>query len=922
MNNNTYRFLGFELEPAQRRLAQDGRAIALTPKVFDTLVLLVERAGQVVTKEELMRALWPRGYVEESNLTKHIWLIRRALGQGDQDAGIIDTLPKVGYRFAAAVTVAASESAIAPPAPLRTVAPAPDPQVLGGPASAAGTSRGRVGGSRLRLAVVAIAVAIAAAWWLWQPRATVSSTGHTVALVGFSNLSGNAKDAWIAPAFAEMLDAELNVGTSVQSVPSELVRDASIDLSPPSAGGYSAATLERLRQRLHADYVISGSYLVSSPADNAPLRLDIALQDSHTGTMVAAISRQSDIGGLIALASEAGAALRQKLGASGADAQTLARVANLRPPSVDVARRVGFALDALQHYDPARARDELLEAVAESPEYAPTYAYLSQAWAALGYHDKALAAAEQAAARSADLPAEENLQAQAVVSGARGQWHEAAAAWGQLVALRPADIDYRLHAIDAQVAAGATAQARTSLAALQRTAAGDPRVELAAARVATALDDAQGAATSAALALQHARARDATGLAADAQLTLAGAEKHLNQNEAARAGLSEAITAYRAIHNPRGEAAARNDLAQVLGNIGHNQEAREEYQRAMALDESIGDLGGLAQVYRNLCGMLWLAGDRAGAQAAARRGLELARETGDDAVQAWTLQALATIESDENASEAVLAEYREVVTLNERGGRQLAWPLGNVADLQRLRGELGAARATCAQAQAQAAPLSDPQFAVFTGFICGLIELDSGEEAAARGQLEEVQRKATASGDRTYLDNALMSLAQLDLDAGNWAVACERLTRARDGFAANDERTGEADAAALLAQCEQERGDHAASVRTLARVRELRDTITSRQEVYPVDIALARLGSTQGAAVQQLLRLGNDAEQRHFIGWALEARLAAWQLAQAGGSAQAAALREPLQRQARAHGYGRILRLLEQPPHAPAATPG
>ena len=50
--------------------------------MFDTLVLLVERAGQVVTKEELMRALWPRGYVEESNLTKHIWVIRRALGRG------------------------------------------------------------------------------------------------------------------------------------------------------------------------------------------------------------------------------------------------------------------------------------------------------------------------------------------------------------------------------------------------------------------------------------------------------------------------------------------------------------------------------------------------------------------------------------------------------------------------------------------------------------------------------------------------------------------------------------------------------------------------------------------------------------------------------------------------------------------------
>ena len=666
MNNNTYRFLDFELEPAQRRLAQQGRAIALTPKVFDTLVLLVERAGQVITKEELMRALWPRGYVEESNLTKHIWVIRRALGQSDSDASIIETLPKIGYRFAAKVTLAGSPE-IAPLPVAAAVVPAVPPPAAA-PAAAALTrmaaSRGRLSAIRMGAGAVVLGVAIAGAWWLLPQRTAAPAAGSTVALVGFSNLSGNAKDAWVAPAFAEMLEAELNVENSVQSVPSELVRDASVDLSPPSAGGYSAATLERLRQRLHADYVISGSYLVSSPAENAPLRLDLALQDSHTGKMVAAISRNAEVRDLIALASEAGSVLRQKLGAPSADAKTLARVANLKPPSVDIARRVGFALDALQHYDPARARDELLEAVAESPDYAPTYTYLSQAWSALGYHDKALEAAEQAASRSAALPAEENLQAQAVVSGARGHWGEAAGAWNQLIALRPKNIDYRLHAIDAQIAAGSAAKARTSLTELQRIAANDdPRVELAAARVASALDDAQGAASSAARALQHAQARDATGLAADAQVALAGARMHLNQNEAARAGLIEAIAAYRAIHNPRGEAAARTDLAQVLSNLERNQEAREEYQRAMALDESIGDLGGLARVYRNLCSMLWLAGDRAGAQAAARRGLELARETGDDSVQAWTLQALATIESDETASAAVLDEYREVVTL-------------------------------------------------------------------------------------------------------------------------------------------------------------------------------------------------------------------------------------------------------------------
>jgi hypothetical protein len=64
-----YRFAAFELEPAERRLSEAGKPIALTPKVFDTLVLLVERAGHLVSKDELLKVLWPRGYVDESNLT-------------------------------------------------------------------------------------------------------------------------------------------------------------------------------------------------------------------------------------------------------------------------------------------------------------------------------------------------------------------------------------------------------------------------------------------------------------------------------------------------------------------------------------------------------------------------------------------------------------------------------------------------------------------------------------------------------------------------------------------------------------------------------------------------------------------------------------------------------------------------------------
>ncbi|MDE2136597.1 MAG: winged helix-turn-helix domain-containing protein [Gammaproteobacteria bacterium] len=905
LENPVYRFAGFTLEPAERRLSEAGRPVALTPKVFDTLVLLVERAGHVVSKDELMKLLWPRGYVDESNLTKHIWLIRRALGDGEHDSRFIETVPKAGYRFVAPLETGATQSPPAALAPPPEAAPAPAPRRL----------------SRrwwLTPAAAAALLLIGSGGWLalHPQRAPASGhRGHSIALVGFSNLSGNPKDAWLAPALSEMLGAELSVAENVQVVPDELVRDASADLSAPAAGGYSAATLARLRQRLDADYVISGSYLVAGSADSAPLRVDIALQDTRSGALVASVSDQSAVSGLIAVAAQAGATLRGKLGARAPDAHNLGLVANAQPPNLDVARRLGFALDAMQHYDPARARDELLEAVAQAPDYAPAYAYLAQAWSALGYRDKALAAAEQAAQKAANLPAEQRLQIQAVVETEHAQWDKAAATWGALIQLRPANVEYRLQSIDAQLAAGSLPGARETLGELGRLtdAAGDPRVELAAVRVAGALDDARGSEQHATAALRLARQRDATGLIAEAQVAVAGALTHLHRSEEARTSLAAAIAAYRSIRNPRAEAAARISLAQALSSLNRNQEAREELQRALELDRSIGDAAGIAAVYRDLCGMLWAAGDRDGAQAAARDALALGRETGDLSMQAWTLQALATIASDESASDEVLAEYREVAALNARAGHHSAWTLANIADVQRMRGELAAARETCARAQAQAAPLSDPQFAIFAGFTCALIDSDLGDAAAARSGFEEVIRRVGHGGDDSYIYNSQMMLAQLDMDEGRCAAAREHAQQARRGFAAAEERTGEAGAEALLALCAQTLGDRAARDQALERARTLRRSMTSRQEVYMVDIALARIGNAGRADAQsseRLLALAADAERRHWLGWSLEAKLAAWELLRAQRADSAPALRREIESTARHYGFGRILRLL------------
>ena len=99
-----YEFGPFRINVTERLLQRGDELVPLSPKVFDTLLILVENHGHVVEKRELMESLWPDTFVEESSLTQNISLIRRALTTSESDRQYIETIPKRGYRFIGDVT--------------------------------------------------------------------------------------------------------------------------------------------------------------------------------------------------------------------------------------------------------------------------------------------------------------------------------------------------------------------------------------------------------------------------------------------------------------------------------------------------------------------------------------------------------------------------------------------------------------------------------------------------------------------------------------------------------------------------------------------------------------------------------------------------------------------------------------------------
>jgi DNA-binding winged helix-turn-helix (wHTH) protein len=95
-----FEFGPFRVYPDKEILLRGGETVPLTPKTFQILLVLIRHSKEIVTKDDLLKMVWPDTYVEEANLSRNIFLLRKALGETPQDHQYIVTVPGRGYRFA------------------------------------------------------------------------------------------------------------------------------------------------------------------------------------------------------------------------------------------------------------------------------------------------------------------------------------------------------------------------------------------------------------------------------------------------------------------------------------------------------------------------------------------------------------------------------------------------------------------------------------------------------------------------------------------------------------------------------------------------------------------------------------------------------------------------------------------------------
>lgn len=214
-DNHSYGFGRFRLKVAERVLLREGELVPLTPKVFDILVTLVEHGGQVVSKEDLMKRIWPNTFVEEGNLTQNISLLRKALGETPGGVQFIETVPRRGYRFVAETSEASGNG--------RGVIQGPAEPVVSIPNTAsqsAGTRRTPIYAVVAGLVVIAI---IGVVYFTSSGKAGDTAAIQSIAVLPFVDESADPDAEYINDKIAESLINSLSKLPQLRVVPRSVV---------------------------------------------------------------------------------------------------------------------------------------------------------------------------------------------------------------------------------------------------------------------------------------------------------------------------------------------------------------------------------------------------------------------------------------------------------------------------------------------------------------------------------------------------------------------------------------------------------------------------------------------------------------------------------------------------------------------------
>jgi eukaryotic-like serine/threonine-protein kinase len=843
-NGPCYRFGPFELNTGEELLSRNGTRVKVQDLPYRLLMMLVERPGEIVTREEVRQRLWPENtFVEfDNSLGVAIRKVRDSLNDDADAPRYVETVPRRGYRFVAPVTVL--PSGIPTAAPMVTVS---------SPAAVA-EIKVQTPSRRYWIAALILASLGAAVYGLrFLPRhastkvATDGSlpairTRRSVAVLGFRNLPGHAEDNWLSPAFSEMLNTELASDGVLRMVPGEDIAQVKRELPLPDEDSLAKATLQRLRINPGADVVVLGSYTLLSGNGDKRIRLDVRVQDTVRGETISEQSFTGSEAKLFELATQAGRALRQSLGIGSASAQASLQAKAALPSNQEAVEFYTEGQERLWAFDYGQARDLLTKAVAADSGYPLAHAALADAWSHLGYASKARAEIERARALSGHLGPEDRLLIDGQYYATTQDRTRAIDTYRQLFAQFPDNLDYGLRLADEQRRGNPEDALHTleTLRHLPLPASDDLRIDYIEARswVNNNVVKAQAA----------ARRVVEKGTAQGSQLLVARAYGILCQignGDSTAEDCDNARKRYIAVGDRDNAARTTSDFAILYYEQGDLDRAEAMYRGAIKIFRQIGDLEGVTTVSGNL-------GD-----------ISLARGNLTEAARAL--------------SDAIPG-YKEML---DKDG--VALTLADLAKIGRLRGDLKAALTGYKEARAIAEEIADKRAAAYALAGAGDVLAEQGDLQAARNSYQESLALCKELGDKQSVAETELALARLSLEEGHAADAETVIRKCEEQFHQDGQADDELAASVSLLQALLGQGKfvEATKEKQARQARAAKNTNLLNRLQF--DLVSARVELATGhieSSRVQLERTLQSARAHHLFGIELETRLARAELKQ------------------------------------------
>lgn len=801
-NSRFRRFGAFEADLHSGELRKQGVRIKLQEQPFQILALLVEHPGDLVTREELRKKLWPvHTYVDfDRSLNKAMTKLRSSLCDSAESPRFIETVHRHGYRFLLPVTIAmpemgeAESTGAAPPE--KELQPRFNPisgkKIISTPDHSGKKSFAFFTGKLISISVpMFLAILLLGAIALtrvYHPVVFGGSSSHvstrrSIAVLSFLNLSGKGEEAWLSTALSNWLTTELSAGEKLRTVPAESVVRMSMDLALPNVDTLSLETLQRVRKNLNTDLVVVGSYALLGEPNSGLIRLDLRLQDTATGEIIDAVSVTDSRVHLFQLVSTAGEKLRAKLGIQSTTREEAAQVASALPSNSDAARLYSQGLARLGVFDARAAKDLLMRSIAAQPAYALSHLALANSWSQLGYDENARMEAKHAFDLSAGLPRAERLLIEGRYHESSANWPKAIAIYRALVEFYPDNIDYGLALANAQVNAGQSKDALTTIVELRKLPLplrDDPRIDWMNGKTAESLGDFKGVLLSTDNAAQKAQAIGASLLLAQCRLDRAWALENLGDLEHVETAVREAQQLYFAAHDRKGAAEAATVGGIALQMAGDFLGAKKKYEESLMVYKEMGNELKLANSHDNIADVLLSLGNLAGARKNYEAALKTYREIGHPDGMALAKTGLGEVLLTQGKHMEAKAAFGESLDLCRQVGDRSkeASALSGLGRVYQMEGDFEAAFRNESQARTIFDEIGDKSQSAETQLHLGEVFLEQGKESEAVAAAQHASDFFEQSKAKKNVAAANLFLSRTSLLQGRVAEAQKHIERA------------------------------------------------------------------------------------------------------------------------------------------------